>query len=1232
MPDGNKIENVDDMFGHGRVDEIAKSTNTVDAYGNPDLGLEDDDIVLDALDGDVEPLGFDDFAAIVEDDDFLSSNDETETMQKTSDEQPKQNKRTKRSRQFAERHKNNENKEQQQSVLGYSAHQKTTKSNSTEEFDDVDVPEWVVALRSKLYASVSHAFLLHGNIRDYMVRNITIRDGIVFVLDPDYATSESYFEVIALYDQAHGLSFYGEGIQYEDGRELSEVYKERFIEQMHHSQERLSLQKTEGIPNRDPVMLFTILSDIFEQYSETHRAKLLLFIDYADFLVPDASSAQMKPDERKLAITLSDIGRSSNADDAGNCMIFVTDDMTQLSTRIRSSESRIEQIKVPLPDLDERSDFIETVLDIPDNCLSDKTQLFEHPDTIDKHMFAVNSAGLSRMQIEDIMLRALSEDVPLSLQLMKERKNDIIKEDYDDVLEIIDSNFGFAQVGGMDYIKEFFKEEVIDPIQAGDREAVPMGVLLAGPPGSSKPVASDTKVHCLNEFGVHSLKNIADLTTSDRVFSRWGIPIPVLDIIDRGKLDAYKLVLEDGRNIVCSIDHVWGVYDLSENGAAPDPRNLDALGELGSDGNSVFPTIKELTIEELLEAGLEAAENKKRFLVPAGGTALYDEAQGIELHEAEELGNNIGLFVASLSKNETHDIDDDTQNSENDDHSFSIINEDNYMMLQELSVGSIPQRTSVLRGFGNAFTQAKETGVVDVHLSADIAIDDKNKMLNDDADSDNKISIKNFLELIVETYYSLGFYCVIDENGFTVHVDKDNVGNRRYVDGNTAAIAIKEIIPLNIEINMTCITVDALDGLFMLGNNYVVAHNTMISKALAREAGMNFVALNLNRIMEKWVGSTERNLDRALECAMAMAPTIIFIDEIDEALPNRADPNQSAVNKRINQRLLTFFSETEHRGQVMILAATNYPEKIDPAFKRAGRFDMRIPMFSPDEFDRMRIMNVIAKTRGYTFSWFESPDQLIDNPFTRLESWLGEGNVPVNEKNFVGDKDIYAYYTDDYDGTPIKHEVYLPKKLISVIGASEITLQQFYETVRILFEDMPERVADASTGEIISDQEYQKQIKEYLDSRTDILGSRDKNIEEVFSRIWKWETKYKVFSMQTFQMTGAELDVVMNKAIVLWKRWKRNGTNAQQTLQALINSGALLDEKDIPWEPFLYEACKKTVSAVPGIKRMEDMALLNTSDIDFIPDALYGVSSENRQVSYYERHEELLSQQTKATV
>ena len=83
-----------------------------------------------------------------------------------------------------------------------------------------------------------------------------------------------------------------------------------------------------------------------------------------------------------------------------------------------------------------------------------------------------------------IALRSLSDDMPITKTLVKERKSDIIRTDYENVLEIMDPRSGFDAIGGMDSIKAYFKKNVINPVHRGDFSAVPMGVLLSGAPGA----------------------------------------------------------------------------------------------------------------------------------------------------------------------------------------------------------------------------------------------------------------------------------------------------------------------------------------------------------------------------------------------------------------------------------------------------------------------------------------------------------------------------------------------------------------------------------------------------------------------------------------------------------------------------------------------------------------------------------------------------------------------------
>ena len=143
---------------------------------------------------------------------------------------------------------------------------------------------------------------------------------------------------------------------------------------------------------------------------------------------------------------------------------------------------------------------------------------------------------------------------------------------------------------------------------------------------------------------------------------------------------------------------------------------------------------------------------------------------------------------------------------------------------------------------------------------------------------------------------------------------------------------------------------------------------SVMAEALAKEAGVLFTSLRFSKIFSKWVGDSERNLDRVLQVILALSPAIVFIDEIDQAGHRRGqEQTDSGVGSRVFQRLLEFMSDTHHRGKVVFLAATNRPDLLDAAMKRAGRFDVHIPFFPPDELQRKEIVKAICIKNGFTF-------------------------------------------------------------------------------------------------------------------------------------------------------------------------------------------------------------------------------------------------------------------------
>ncbi len=136
---------------------------------------------------------------------------------------------------------------------------------------------------------------------------------------------------------------------------------------------------------------------------------------------------------------------------------------------------------------------------------------------------------------------------------------------------------------------------------------------------------------------------------------------------------------------------------------------------------------------------------------------------------------------------------------------------------------------------------------------------------------------------------------------------------------------------------------------------------TLLAKAVANESGANFLIINGPEIISKWYGQSEQNLRKIFEDAEKNAPSIIFIDEIDAIAPKREEV-KGDVEKRVVSQLLTLMDGLKGRGKVIVIAATNIPNALDPALRRPGRFDREIEIGVPDKDGRKEILQI--HTRG----------------------------------------------------------------------------------------------------------------------------------------------------------------------------------------------------------------------------------------------------------------------------
>jgi transitional endoplasmic reticulum ATPase len=112
----------------------------------------------------------------------------------------------------------------------------------------------------------------------------------------------------------------------------------------------------------------------------------------------------------------------------------------------------------------------------------------------------------------------------------------------------------------------------------------------------------------------------------------------------------------------------------------------------------------------------------------------------------------------------------------------------------------------------------------------------------------------------------------------------------------------------------------------------------MIARAVASETDANFVSISGPEIVSKFYGESEQRLRQIFDEAQKAAPTIIFIDEIDSIAPKREEVSGD-LERRVVAQLLALMDGLSSRGEVIVIAATNRPNALDPALRRGGRFD-----------------------------------------------------------------------------------------------------------------------------------------------------------------------------------------------------------------------------------------------------------------------------------------------------
>ena len=320
--------------------------------------------------------------------------------------------------------------------------------------------QWATNVINKYLSGIAHTFLLHFNVND-TVDGVSTVSG--FLLRQELLSSK---EIVITYNRSQGIGF------------PQPHHKKNFIEITEISEEELSFITPD--PGTSLPVIEKALRLSKQVDGDEVRPVTAVILDYIETIVPNADTSAIMAEDRVALVTLLRWAKDEEIGNLGSPIFLLTENLSDIHPNLRAASSRIEAIKVPLPDQEDRQVYVEHLekhLQVPLEMTSER--------------LAALTAGLRRIHIHDIFLRADNNDQPVTIELVKDRKEEIIRSEFGDVLEILDPEKDFSSVGGMEHVKQFFLKNVVNPIKNGNLRRVPMGILLPGPPGTGKTVLAE---------------------------------------------------------------------------------------------------------------------------------------------------------------------------------------------------------------------------------------------------------------------------------------------------------------------------------------------------------------------------------------------------------------------------------------------------------------------------------------------------------------------------------------------------------------------------------------------------------------------------------------------------------------------------------------------------------------------------------------------------------------------
>lgn len=346
------------------------------------------------------------------------------------------------------------------------------------------LPEWFTnELVNPFKAHIASEFIIHGDING-LIKNPDIEE------EPNkpYISLRQFLEKI--FDRGEMVIFYNiaSGIRFLTP-EMEKKFKKIVGLEADDSDAKdpvaaakAGLAQKRGIP-RESEACFPLIEKALKSVNEVS-----VIISSVHFIAPASGAGlTLSVNERINTERLKNWGQEEEIRDRNNIVLLLTDQAAKVSSELRQSGASIQTVFIPKPAKAERKEFILSI--IKKTKKSKKAEelpnLFSVPADFDAELMAVATQGMSLRQIMEIFMQSRGTGKEVSLDFVKQKKREILNNEYGDVMEVVEPERGLEDIGGHEHIKDYFRE-ILEAIKRGESRLVSMGITLMGPPGTGK--------------------------------------------------------------------------------------------------------------------------------------------------------------------------------------------------------------------------------------------------------------------------------------------------------------------------------------------------------------------------------------------------------------------------------------------------------------------------------------------------------------------------------------------------------------------------------------------------------------------------------------------------------------------------------------------------------------------------------------------------------------------------